>query len=53
MIVKQTFTRIIDTKRRLTIPDAVMKECGLKIGDSVYFDVTKSGNVVIKVYKPK
>lgn len=44
-------TRIIDHKGRVLIPKATFKELNFDCGDEVYFEATKTGNLLIKKVK--
>lgn len=46
MIIRET--RIIDNKGRVLIPRATFKNLNFDCGDEVYFEATKSGNLLIK-----
>ncbi|MCI1244500.1 MAG: AbrB/MazE/SpoVT family DNA-binding domain-containing protein [Bacilli bacterium] len=46
MIIAKTIKEI-DSKGRIGLPKNVLDCAGMKPGDSVYFGVSKSGNVVI------
>ena len=48
MILRETKT--ISDKGRVTLSPELLRLAGMKIGDEVYFDITKSGNIVIKKY---
>lgn len=48
MILRETKT--ISERGRITLSTELLRLAGLKIGDEVYFDITKSGNIVIKKY---
>ena len=45
MIVRET--RIVDKYGRILLPKALIRQAGLE-GAEVYFELTKSGNVVIR-----
>lgn len=47
MIVRETKT--IDSKMRVSLP----KNAGIKPGDVVYFETTRSGNIIIKKVENK
>lgn len=49
MILRET--KVISDKGRVTLSPELLRLAGMKIGDEVYFDITKSGNIVIKKYK--
>lgn len=51
MIIRHVKT--IGDKGRLTLPSELLRLANLKIGDDVYFTVTKGGNIVIRKYKEK
>lgn len=47
MIVRETKT--VDSKMRVSLP----KNAGIKVGDVVYFETTRSGNIIIKKVESK
>ena len=47
MIVRETKT--VDSKMRVSLP----KNAGIKPGDVVYFETTRSGNIIIKKVESK
>lgn len=49
MIIRDTKT--IADKGRITLSSEILRLAGLKVGDQVYFTVTKNGNIVIKKYE--
>jgi bifunctional DNA-binding transcriptional regulator/antitoxin component of YhaV-PrlF toxin-antitoxin module len=49
MIIRDTKT--IGDKGRICLSPELLRLAGLKQGDKVYFDLTKSGNIVIKKYE--
>ena len=48
MIIRDT--KIIDTRSRITLSSELLRLAGLKVGDEVYFTVTKNQNIMIKKY---
>ena len=45
-------TRKVDNKGRVFIPREVLEIVGIKEGDSVTFETTKAGGIVIRKYIP-
>lgn len=48
MIIRDTKT--IGDKGRITLSSELLRLAGLKVGDEVYFTVTKNSNIIIKKY---
>lgn len=44
-------TKTIDSKGRITIPPDTLRVLNFKAGDKVYFEVTKSGSLVVRKVK--
>lgn len=44
-------TKTIDSKGRITIPTDTFKKLDFKPGDKVYFEVTRTGSLVIRKAK--
>ena len=40
--------KVIDTKGRVQIPKYVLAQSSIKKGDSVIFDITKTGSIVLR-----
>ena len=49
MIIR--YTKKIDSRNRVILPNELVKLAGLKVGDEVYFTLTKAGNIVIRKYE--
>jgi AbrB family looped-hinge helix DNA binding protein len=45
--------KTVDYKGRIFIPKAVLDDVGIKPGDKVYFETTKTGGVVVRKHEPK
>lgn len=41
-------TRMIDYKGRITLPPEVRKLAGIKSGDEVYFEISKTSALIIR-----
>ena len=48
MIIRDT--KVISDKGRITLSSEILRLANLKVGDEVYFTVTKNGNILIKKY---
>lgn len=44
-------TKTVDSKGRITIPPDTLKLLDLKPGDKVYFEVSKSGSLIMRKVK--
>lgn len=51
MIIRDVKT--IGDKGRVTLSSELLRLAGLKVGDEVYFTVTKNSTIMIKKYKEK
>ena len=51
MIIR--YTKKIDAKNRVVLPKELLKLANIKIGDDVYFSLTRAGNIIIKKYESR
>lgn len=46
-------TKPIDSKNRIILPKEVLELVDIKVGDRVYFEVSKTKAIIIRKYEPK